>query len=76
MKAIVTITLVKPTRFDRKVLKETIIARKEVIVETVNKFIDERANKENFIKVDNFYVEILDYKNRIIKQWSYKPTYR
>ena len=76
MKAIVTITLVKPTRFGRKVLKETIIARKEVIVETVNKFIYERANKENFIKVDNFYVEIFDYKNRIIKQWSYKPTYR
>ena len=62
--------------FVDKINKETIIARKEVIVETVNKFIYERANKENFIKVDNFYVEIFDYKNRIIKQWNYKPTYR
>ena len=76
MKAIVTMTLEKPTRFGRKVITETINVRKEVLESEVNNFIFQRQHRENFIKVTEFSVNLYDYKKRVYKSWSYKPTYR
>lgn len=76
MKAIVTMTLEKPTRFGRKVITETINARKEVLESEVNNFISQRQHRENFIKVTEFSVKLYDYNKRVYKSWSYQPTYR
>ena len=76
MKAIVTMTLEKPTRFGRKVITETINARKEVLESEVNNFISHRQHRENFIKVTEFSVKLYDYNKRVYKSWSYNPTYR
>lgn len=76
MKAIVTMTLEKPTRFGRKVITETINARKEVLESEVNNFISHRQHRENFIKVTEFSVKLYDYNKRVYKSWSYQPTYR
>ena len=75
MKAIVKMTLEKPTRFGRKVITETINAHKDVLELDVNKFILERQYRENFIKVTEFNVKLYDYKKRVYNSWSYKPTY-
>ena len=76
MKAIVTMTLEKPTRFGRKVITETINARNEFLVSEVNNFIFQRQHRENFIKVTEFSVKLYDYNKRVYKSWSYQPTYR
>lgn len=76
MKAIVTMTLEKPTRFGRKVITETINARKEVLESEVNNFISHRQHRDNFIKVTEFSVKLYDYNKRVYKSWSYQPTYR
>ena len=75
MKAIVTMTLVKPTRFGRTKTTEVINARKEQLVNEVNNFSFTRQYRENFIKVVEFSVKCYDYKNRVYNSWSYKPTY-
>lgn len=76
MKAVIAMTLVRPTRFKRSVIKKTITAKKDYIVGLVNGFIYERANKENFIPVEKFDVQIFNTRGRMIEQWDYKPTYR
>lgn len=76
MKAVITMTLVRPTRFKRSVIKKTITAKKDNIIGLVNEFILERTNKDNFIPVDRFDVKIFNTRSRMTEQWNYKPTYR
>lgn len=76
MKAVITMKLVRPTRFKRTIIKKTITARKDYIVGLVNGFIYERANRMNFIPVEEFDVRILNTRGKAIEQWNYKPTYR
>ncbi len=75
MKAIITMTLVKPTRFGRTKITEVINTRKEQLVAEVNNFIFNRQHKEGYIKVVEFSVKCYDYKKRVYNSWSYKPTY-
>ena len=76
MKAVITMKLVRPTRFKRSVIKKIITAKKDYIVGLVNAFIYERANRENFISVKEFSVEVFNTRGRMIERWNYKPTYR
>lgn len=76
MKAVITMKLVRPTRFKRTIIKKTITARKDNIVGLVNDYIHERANRMNFIHVAEFDVRILNIHGKEIEQWKYKPTYR
>ena len=75
MKAVITMKLVRPTRFNRTIIKQTITAKKDCLTDVVNDFICERVNKDNFIPVSEFTVEIFNYRNRCIDQWNYKPSY-
>lgn len=68
-------TLERPTRFGNKIIRKTINAKKGFIRTEINNFIFERQRKENFINVLTFNVKILDYKRRVIDEWSYSPTY-
>lgn len=76
MKAIIKQTLVRKTRSGRSVVTEKIIGTSETIVSKVQNYITERINKENFIPVEKFDVEILNFRGKLVDSWSYKPTYR
>lgn len=76
MKAVITMKLVRPTRFNRTIIKKTITAKKDCLTGLVNEFICERVNKENFIPVTEFTVEMFNTRNRCVDKWDYKPTYR
>lgn len=76
MKAVITMKLIRPTRLNRTIIKKTITARKDYIVGLVNGFIHERANRMNFIHVEEFDVIILNAHGKAIEQWKYNPTYR
>jgi hypothetical protein len=75
MYAIVSMELEKPTRFGHTVIKKTINARKNFLETEINNFIFERQRRENFIRVVRFNVSILNYKKKVIRCWSYTPTY-
>lgn len=76
MKAIITEHLVRKTRTGKTSVIVKIESKKEEIVNVVNDFIVERAGRQNFIPVEKFEVKVYDYKNRVVNQWEYKPTYR
>lgn len=76
MKAIITEHLVRKTRTGKSSVIVKIESKKEEIVNVVNDFIAERAGRQNFIPVEKFEVKVYDYKNRVVNQWEYKPTYR
>ena len=76
MKAVIKMKLVRPTRLKRSVIKRTITAKKDYIVGLVNAFIYERVNRENFIPVEEFSVEVFNTRGRVIERWNYKPTNR
>lgn len=76
MKAVITMTLVRPTRFKRTVIEKKITAKKDYIVGLVNGFVYERANKENFIPVEKFDVKIFNTRGSVVSNWTYEPTYR
>lgn len=76
MKAVITMKLVRPTRFNRTIIKKTITANKDYIIGLVNGFVFARTNDERFIPVEEFSVEIFNTRNKCINKWSYKPTYR
>ena len=76
MKAVITMKLVRQTRFKRTIIKKTITSKKDYLTGLVNGFIYERVNQENFIPATEFVVEIFNTRNRCVNKWSYKPTYR
>ena len=76
MYAIIDMTLERPTRFGRSVIRKTINARNNFLKNEINNFIFERQRQENFIKVLKFDVRILNYKRKVVESWSYEPTYR
>lgn len=76
MKAIIKQTLVRKTRSGRLVVTGKIIGTSETIMSKVQNYITERINKENFIPVEKFDVEIVDVRGKLVDSWSYKPTYR
>lgn len=76
MKAIIKQTLVEPTRKGNTTTIETIIGAKSCIVSKVQNYIFQRTNKEGFIKVAKFEVNIYDHHNKSVNQWQYTPTYR
>lgn len=75
MYATIDMTLERPTRFGRSVIRKTINATKDVLKDEINNFIFERQGRENFIKVLKFDVRILNYKRKVVESWSYSPTY-
>lgn len=75
MKAEIKTHLVKPTRTGKTILTKKIEAKKNEIENEINKWIYERTQKENYIRVTKFEVNIYNYKRRIIKKWCYIPTY-
>ncbi len=76
MKAIVIQHLARKTRTGKTSIVKKIERKKEEIVNAVNDFICERANRKNFIPVVKFEVRVLNYKNQVVNKWEYKPTYR
>lgn len=76
MKATIEVHLARPTRKGRTVIAHQLIARKDEIINKVQEYILERAQRTGFIPVKIFKVSIKDYKNRVINTWNYSPTYR
>lgn len=76
MKAIIKQTLVRKTRLGHSVVTEKIIGTSKTIMSKVQDYITERINKENFIPVEKFDVEIVNVRGKLVDSWSYKPTYR
>lgn len=76
MKAVITMKLIRPTRFKRTIIKKTITSKKDYLTGLINGFIYERVNREHYIPVTEFMVEIFNTRNRCVNKWSYKPTYR
>lgn len=76
MKAVITQHLVRKTRFGHSITTWWIEAKKEEIVEKVNSYIYERANRHNFIPVEMFEVKIYNSKKQVVNSWEYKPTLR
>lgn len=76
MKAIITMELVRPTRFKRLFVEKKIEATKDMLHGLINGFIYERANRDNFIPVKEFNVKVYNTRGRMIETWNYKPTYR
>lgn len=73
MRAIVLMNLEKPTRNNKTVLREVIHSNDPI--SAANEFIFWRVNQKNYIKVDNFQVIVETNHGRLIKAWSYKPSY-
>ena len=76
MKAIITMELVRPTRFKRLFVEKKVEAKKDVLHEQINGFIYERVNRENFIPVKEFVVKVYNTRGHMIETWNYKPTYQ
>lgn len=78
MRAVVIMYYMRPTFNGAWVGQKTFLAKEDEIVDIVNEFIYDRANKEGFIPVLKFSVHLYrkSYNERPYKMWEYKPTNR